>query len=225
MGSFSRQLSGLFGAAAPHPPLGFHSLALGRLHDRLGAEGKHRILDLGPASGENVDFFAHYPCTLYVADFYQNLLSFPAERRIDGEGFREIVGELLSYPEDTRFDAILVWDLFDYLCLDQIEVLSRRLARYSELGTILVALLSLHSEIPSRPRAYQILNGETLRYDMNCTSHRPAPRHVEPHLCRRMPGFRVESTFVLRHGVQEYVFAFDRPALRVEEPLARHASP
>ncbi len=206
----------------------YHSLALPGLVERLDGDRKCGILDLGPAHGATVEFFSQYSCKLYVADLYRSLnarrvdpgIDRPPDLpdkpdRTDGPQDEEeaaertrIFDELLAYDGDTRFDLVLAWDLLNYLEPAQIEVLSRRLARFSHHGTKLFAMVAIHKEIPARPCAFKILDTETLEYDALTHGTRAAPRHTEPALRRLMSGFDVESTCVLRNGLQEYVFTF-----------------
>ena len=201
----------------------YHSLALPGLLGRLDGDRKCRVLDLGPAHGATVEFFSQYSCKLYVADLYRSLKVHRADPGIDRlpdkpdepqdeeEAAAErarIFDELLPYDGDTRFDLVLAWDLLNYLEPEQIEVLSRRLARFSHSGTKLFAMVAIHQEIPARPCAFKIRDTETLEYDELTHRTRTAPRHTEPALRRLMSGFDVESTCVLRNGLQEYVFTF-----------------
>ncbi len=193
----------------------YHSLALPGLIERLDGDRKCGILDLGPAHGATVEFFSQYSCKLYVADLYRSLQTYHVDPGIepqdDDEAAAErarIFDELLPYDGDTRFDLVLAWDLLNYLEPEQIEVLSRRLARFSQHGTKLFAMVAIHQEIPARPCAFKILDTETLEYDALTHRTRAAPRHTEPALRRLMSGFDVESTCVLRNGLQEYVFTF-----------------
>ena len=204
----------------------YHSLALPGLVERLDGDRKCGILDLGPAHGATVEFFSQYSCKLYVADLYRSLKAYRVDPGIDRppdladkpDGPQDdeeeaaertrIFDELLAYDGDTRFDLVLAWDLLNYLEPEQIDVLSRRLARFSRGGTKLFAMVAIHKEIPARPCAFKILDTETLEYHALTHRTRTAPRHTEPTLRRLMSGFDVESTCVLRNGLQEYVFTF-----------------
>ena len=204
----------------------FHSLALPGLVEKLDGDRKCGILDLGPAHGATVEFFSQYSCTLYVADLYRSLQAHRVDPGISGswdrpgDGPREddeeaaaaerarIFDELLPYDADTRFDLVLAWDPLNYLEPEQIEVLSRRLTKFSHRGTKLFAMVAIHQEIPARPCAFKIRDAQTLEYDALTHRTRTAPRHTEPALRRWMSGFDVESTCVLRNGLQEYVFTF-----------------
>jgi hypothetical protein len=188
----------------------YHSLAFPALVERFDEGRKYQILDLGPAYGRNVEFFSQFSCKLYVADLYRTLRSYPSVPTDEEDSRLSLVfGELLPYPEDTRFDLVLTWDLLNYLESEQIEALGRRLASFSKAGTMVLAMIAIHPEMPARPCGFKILDAGTFEYDSVTNRTRPAPRHKEPDLCRLLPGFEVENTFVLRNGLQEYVFAYN----------------
>ena len=187
-----------------------HSLAFPGLVEKLGEDQKYQILDLGRAYGPNVEFFSQFSCTFYVADLYRTLQSYilaPGED--DGSRLSRVFEELLPYAEDTRFDLILAWDFLNYLRPEQIETMGRRLASFSKEGTTIFATIAIHQSIPARPCGFKIVDAATFDYDSITDRSRPSPRHKEPELCRLMPGFEVENTFLLRNGLQEYVFTFN----------------
>jgi len=206
----------------------YHSLSLPGLLGRLDGDRKYQILDLGAAHGATVEFFSRYSCKLYVADLHRSLLASRSSPGPLADGLAEAGAEpnteedeeaaaaerarafdnLLPYEEDTRFDLILAWDLLNYLEPEQIEFLGRRLSNFSNGSTKLFAMVAIHQEIPARPCAFRIRDPETLEFDALTDRTRPAPRHAEPALRRLMAGFDVESTCVLRNGLQEYVFSF-----------------
>lgn len=193
----------------------YTTLALPSLLDPLQEEGEHAVLDLGLAIGANVDFFAQFSCKLYVADLFRALESRPRDKTEEEEDeddeeetlWAPIFEELLPYDEGTRFDLILAWDLLNYLDRSQIEGLSHRLSQFCHSGTTLFALVSTRKEIPGRPRSYHIVGHDKLLYRTANQSVRPCPLYKEPDICRRMAGFRVKSTYILRNGIQEYVFS------------------
>jgi hypothetical protein len=170
-------------------------------------------LDLGLAIGANVDFFAQFSCKLYVADLFRALESRPNQETEEDEDDEEetlwapIFEELLPYDKGTRFDLILAWDVLNYLDRPQIEGLSNRLSQFCHQGTTLFALVSTLKEIPARPRSYHIVAPGKLLYRTAPQEVRPCPRYKEPDISRRMIGFKVKGTYILRNGIQEYVFS------------------
>jgi hypothetical protein len=193
-------------AAARNPGGEIHqSLAMPALVHGLRS-GHHRILDLGPAVGTNVDFFSRLPCTLFIADLHEELFprtSMGVVRRRDH--FPELLEEEL--PSAESFDLILAWDLLNYLEAIEIRSLSRRLGKSCAPGSVLFAFINTRKSMPNKPGPFRILDSEQLGYETTASTTRAAPSYKEPDLERMMPEFEVESTFLLRNGMQEYLFS------------------
>lgn len=187
------------------PPADHHqSLALPALYRGLQT-GRQRILDLGPAIGSNVAFFSRLPCNLFIADLHDALFPDNAEGVVKR---RDFFDELLSaeLPEESGFDLVLAWDLLNYMSEIELRSLSRRLAAVCTPGAVLFALITTRKEMPNKPARFRIVDPGHLSYDIEPRVRREAPRYKEPALDRAMPEFNVESTFLLRNGMQEYLF-------------------
>jgi SAM-dependent methyltransferase len=132
------------------------------------------------------------------------------EERGDAQGERHIavrLGELLTFPEDTRFDAVLAWDLLNYLDRREVAALADQLNRYCRPGALLFALISILKQAPAQPVRFRILDHERLAYEVRGPALRPCPRYAPAELSELLRGFRLDRTFLMRHGVQEYLFA------------------
>jgi len=184
------------------------SLGLRELLRGLPRDRRHSVLDLGPASNGNVTFFAEHSCRLYIADLFQTLRQrggLPPEQAAAFD--RELTASL---PEDS-FDLIICWDLLNYLSGPQMEILGRHLAARSHPGSRMFALVAPHGEIPDVPQRFEIVSAETVRYITRSTARRPAPAYREPELNRWIAPFAVESSYLLRHGMQEYILVHSSP--------------
>lgn len=180
-----------------HPSLALvHAIAPIRPHGGF-------VLDLGSASGANVSFFAELGCKLFIADLNSSLFSAgtPADR---AEALDLALGR--DIPEGERFDLILLWDLLDYLDDPEIRILAARLSPLCRDGALLYSMVSIRKEIPDRPSRFEIRATDTISYYPGSNLQRAAPLHKEPDLAKLMPDLEVESTFLLRHGTQEYLF-------------------
>ena len=189
----------------PEPAANEHqSLALPALVRGLET-GRQRILDLGPAVGTNVGFFSHLPCNLFIADLHDALFPGSSEGVIRR---RELFDQLLrsELPEESDFDLVLAWDLLNYLDTDEMRALSRHLATVCTPGAVLFALVTTRKVMPNKPAVFRILDPSHLSYELEAGVRREAPRYKEPDLNRAMPEFNVESTYLLRNGMQEYLF-------------------
>jgi SAM-dependent methyltransferase len=185
-------------------PTVHRSLALAALFDEIRGR-RVTVLDLGSAVGSNVEFLSQYGCKLYIEDLYAALssrLSSGEEGDIAGP---EFFAEFLSLPDDTRFDVILAWDLFNYLRRKELAYFGELLRRYTEPGALAFALMSYHKQIPAQPYRFKIQDERTLVYDRRTAAERPSPRFVPYEVTGLLKGFHVDRSFLLQHGIQEYL--------------------
>lgn len=193
--------------AGPSGPQQHHSLAVAQCHERLPVEDrKVEILDLGSACGETLAFYSGLSCKIYFADFYVDWKSQAVEADEGIEGFAAACERVLPLESSVRFDLIQSWDLFNYLSLEEIAALTEYLRRFSSDRAPLVSLIWNKSRIPAQPNRYAIIDMETVEYRPSARSERPGPRYKEPVLLRAMPSYRAGRSFLLRHGIQEYIF-------------------
>ena len=189
------------------------SLALATLLRQLPGDRQPKILDLGPAVGANISMLAGLGCRIWVADLFRSL------RAREGEDVLGDLGSLdrllhrnLPESDDDGYDLILTWDLLNYFRPEELTVLGRHLARVCREQGTLFAMIALGRQMPDRPMRFGIADAEHLTYDTETAHRKPSPQYKQPDLERLMPGFEVETSFLLRSGIQEYVLAL------VEEP-------
>ena len=187
-------------------PVGCKSLALRALFEVLDPERKYSILDLGPASGANVEFLSRYASRIRVECLHetlvaQHLFEQRTEEPLEPTAFETIV----PFDGAESFDVILAWDLWNYLRPEEVRALMRHLERLSHAGSFLFAMSSTLKEMPASPMAFRILDTETLLYIVVSPETRACPRYVPRDLALLMPAFRTHSSFLLRNGMQEYL--------------------
>jgi hypothetical protein len=92
------------------------------LFERIDEERRLIVLNIGPALPETVEFFSDYRCRLYFIDLFADLPDL-ADPQDGAASPRTILREALQFPEDTRFDLCLFWDLFNFLDRETIAAL------------------------------------------------------------------------------------------------------
>jgi len=190
------------------PPAAHKSLGLNVLLDRVRGEQSFSILDLGPALEGNVRFWSQFSCRLYIGDFYRCYRERMAAVGPGKESVEAALSILLPFGDETVFNIILAWDLFNYFDLRELEALVQRLSRWCRPRTRLLALTSTQPDIPASPTIFKILNREQMIYETPTRTIRPCPRHQPRDIAKVMAGFTVAGSFLLHHGIQEYVFEF-----------------
>jgi hypothetical protein len=198
--------SGPRAPAGSAPSTCHRSLALKELLDALRPGARHAVLDLGPPVAANVKFLAALSCRIRIVDLVRSLAAEAAgSRRPEATG--ALLERLLPLAPDERFDALLAWDVFDYMRPDQVSALMARLAPACRPEAPVLVLVSTRRTIPAAPLRYRILDNENLAADGPREPVRPSPRYGQSDLQHMMPGFSVRRSFLLRSGIQEFLFA------------------
>jgi hypothetical protein len=195
-------------------PTAFKSLGLNALLDTLQDDKTYSILDLGPALEDNVRFWSQFSCRLHIQDFYHSYREWKAAAKPEEEFDETAFSLVLPFSDETVFDIILVWDLFNYFDLRELEVFVKSLSRWCHPGTMLFAMISIQPNIPLSPTMFRILNHDEMIQEIPTQETRPSPRHQPRDIIRLMTQFTVSCSFLLRHGIQEYVFEFNKKGPR-----------
>lgn len=190
---------------------GHRSLALRGLVDGLQPAARPAVLDLGPPLAGNLKFFTALECRLRVADLHRSLVAEPLEARRP-EAMAALFERLLPLEPDERFDALLAWDVFDYLRVDQVTALMTRLEPRLARGAHVLVLVSTRPQIPRSPARYRILDRENLQAERTVRDGalelmRPGPCYRQSDLKHMMPGLSVRRCYLMRNGIQEYLLA------------------
>jgi hypothetical protein len=185
-----------------------NSLGLNVLLDTVRDDQSYSILDLGSAHEQNVRFWSQFSCRLHIQDFYRSYREWKASVVPEEELEDAALSVLLPFSDETVFDIILVWDLFNYFDLGELEVLVQRLSRWCRTGSKLFMLISDLPDIPVSPTMFKILNREQIIHEIPTQETRPCPRHQPRDIAKLMARFTVSCSFLLRRGIQEYVFEF-----------------
>jgi hypothetical protein len=189
--------------------------ALEGLVGRLRRLPHPSLLDLGFTCGANIDFFVRLGCRVHVDDYTATLISRPAPaqerkpaRRAPGKTPARKKPPVPRLPpvehESGEFQAVLCWDLFDYLSEEEAVLMAREVRRVTAPGGYLLGIFG-----PAR-------TGETrppLRFRIQEAGRVRAERIEGPllrphHLANRdinklFPDFEIAQTVLLRNGSRE----------------------
>lgn len=188
-------------------PQVYRSLGFGLITGYLKEQSKPKILDLGPSVSANIAYLSQYHSKLYIENLSDSVRDISAAMHVV-EGREQAIASCFQPYGDTQFDVILAWDLFNYLDLESLAASMDYLSRYCRHGTRLYALVGIGKQILDSPSRFEIVDDDQLRYGVATDSGRRSPQHSIPDLLRRLPEFVVRRTYLLRNGMQEYVFGY-----------------
>lgn len=137
------------------------------LFDDLDTERCIRVLHLGPALPETVEFFSGYRCTLYFTDPFPEL---PLEADLDRNvTLRDRVASVFELPAGAQFDLCLFWDLLNYLGEEGVSLLCERLRPHIGPHTLAHGFGVHNLRSPQRDYTFSIVAPDSL-----CVRERPA---------------------------------------------------
>ncbi len=168
------------------------------------SDGSCRVLDLGPAISDNVTYLSSFAEAMQIVDLV-------------GEGSSDGGAELpalerglatlraLSRARSRSFHVVFGWDLFDYLPEARARDILEAVGSLCRPGALLHTIVHATETMPGIPNRYRILSDDRLAYEQVTTVRRGAPNVPPAAVERLLEGFEIEHSFVLRHGVREYV--------------------
>lgn len=163
------------------------------------------VLDLGPAIGSNIAFMGErIGCRIHVKDLYAHLERHAHEDAL--ARFPEFLAACFRDYAAETIDAVLCWDIFDYLAPPAASVLTETLIRALRPGGALLAFFGGGATSEMSYTRYVIEDEGHLRY------------RVAPAACRRerllqnrdilalFPGLNLFDSVLLKSGVREVLF-------------------
>ncbi|MGH9492393.1 MAG: SAM-dependent methyltransferase [Terriglobales bacterium] len=157
------------GAPAPPGPgerIPRHSTGLGEFTRLLAGQSGMRVLDLGPTSPTNIARLTGLGHKVYNEDvLLASTAPAYAARAEDGKptiAVERFLTENLTYTT-TLFDAVLCWDIPDYLPEAVVRPAIERLHRVTKTGGVLLAFFHTRDAGPDAPYyRYHIVGDDAL---------------------------------------------------------------
>jgi hypothetical protein len=175
------------------------------------------LLDLGAVSQATVTYFIERNFKVYTEDLLAGwgaFLEHESQRAAALAGTEQadpsptaraerFLGSNLRYPADS-FDAVLLWDLLDYLDKEAARQFLGRITSMVREGGAILAIF--HTRPPEQFQRYRVLGAHNLEVV-------PAPTLVQPRhvynnreIQELFEKFRTQKTFVARDQLREGVF-------------------
>jgi len=182
----------------------YASKTLPRFLSLVFARPAAEVVDLGPVNGSNITFLGErVGCKIHVEDLYAD---------IDRHARQ---GELEQLPEFLRgrfalsaasVDAVLGWDVFDYLAPAAAGVLAGELVRLLRPGGVLLGFFGARASDDPRYTKYFIEDETHLRYRFYPSSCGRRWVLQNRDINMMFAGLEVYDSVLLKSGVREILF-------------------
>jgi hypothetical protein len=180
--------------------------------------GRGSLLDLGAVSQATVTYFIERNFKVYTEDLLAAWGAFleldfahshslpPDAERPDSSPAAQagrFLASNLRYPADS-FDAILLWDVLDYMEREAAQQFLPRITSLMRDGGAILAIF--HTRPPEQFQRYRVLDAHNLELVPVPTLVRPRHVYQNREIQELFEKFRTSKTFVSRDQLREGVF-------------------
>lgn len=161
-----------------------------------------KVLDLGPTSAANISLFTNMGQSTYTEDVlhcsrdpHYLVTGEDGNRTVDVEKF---LSENLVFEKET-FDAVLLWDMPDYLSESLVKPVVQRIHKIMKPGALMLAFFHTQDAGPDAPfQRYHIVSSEAIelqRIPVPASGLEKAGRYTHFRLQRIFNNRHIENLF------------------------------
>jgi hypothetical protein len=200
------------------PRLGRLSNGLKEFLFQLDGIGRGHLLDMGAARQTTLNFFIERGFKVYSDDLLTTWKIFldadeqrlkelaPGADRSEmkpAERAQRFLDSALQYPEGT-FDAVLLWDILDYLDTELMTKLVTKLTSLVRDGGVVFAIF--HARKPESFHRYRVLDAQNLELIPGICPFAPQRVFQNREISELFRRFRSSKSFVGRDQLREGLF-------------------
>ncbi|MCP5152133.1 MAG: hypothetical protein H6983_25575 [Ectothiorhodospiraceae bacterium] len=196
------------GSTSPTAERALRSPAFRTVSERLLGDRRLSVLDLGPPMTATLGFFGQAPCRLCLEDLAADLLDWRPPQEGDAVAEAEVaLARAFVHSARERFDLVLAWDLPCYLHPIMLGALTAHIRASIGPASLVHVVGPTGERIPARPARITVGRDQVLHYAPEDDRVMPGPRLSPGVLERLMPGLRLQHSFLLGEGLQEFLLA------------------
>jgi hypothetical protein len=180
------------------------SKTLARFLDLLFARPAAEVVDLGPVIGSNITFLGErVGCKIHVEDLFSDIDRHVQSDKLDQ--LPEFLGGRFAVPASS-IDAVLGWDIFDYLNPMAATALAGELMRILRPGGVFLGFFGARASDNPQYTKYFIEDETHLRYRFypSACSRRWVLQNRDINIM--FAGLEICETVLLKSGVREILF-------------------
>ncbi|BCE01409.1 hypothetical protein [Marinicellulosiphila megalodicopiae] len=171
----------------------FH--ALNSLLDSVEDKSITTILDLGKNTNRSLEYLDNHCQKLLVEDVYSSMTW---QRKLKGNNDDVISDGLLTLPNATSLDLVLIWDLFSYCSPKQFERLAQIIANKMQAGALLHLVMHRNKMIPENPATFEVMLNKQVNISGNLQCKNKNEFITITGLMKLLPQFKIKTHNTIR---------------------------
>ncbi len=169
----------------------------------LDSRERLKVLEIGRAQSETVDFFSRYKCRLQFADLYSATELLQNQSKSTEAQLAVAFRKALDIPKGATFDLCLFWDIMQYLTGPAIRALCGVLEPHIHKQTRAHAF-GVHSVLTASERAeYAIVGASEFKLKKGRIPDIQYMPHPQAELSELLTVFKIERAMLMADGTVE----------------------
>ncbi|MDX1554523.1 MAG: hypothetical protein R3212_00700 [Xanthomonadales bacterium] len=162
-----------------------------------------KVLEIGRAQPETVEFFSRFKCRLQFADLYSASELLESQSKCSEAELAVAFRKALDIPKEARFDLCLFWDIMQYLTPSAIRALCGVLEPHIHKQTRAHAF-GVHSILTACERAeYAIAGPSEFKLKKGRLPDLQYMPHPQAELSELLKVFKIERAMLMADGTVE----------------------
>jgi len=181
------------------------SPAIRQIISSLSQKDKATVLDLGAKIAANMEVWRSCCKEVYVEDLSASI----RWREATGKpGEVTLSPQALNFEADTRFDAIIFWDILNYCPRELTQQIINRLAVHFKPNCKLIVFSHIGHQIPCKPQQYYLEKNGLLGLSTWQKKDRTVDTLTSSIMMKLLPDLQVKHTHVYQKGMQNGICEF-----------------
>lgn len=182
----------------------FATKAFRKLLSTLASREAPTLIDLGPVVGSNVSFFGEQVgCKIFVEDIYAELERHARAGKM--EEFPAFLSRRFSQGDGT-VDAVVCWDLVDYLDRPSAQALADQLTRVLRPEGALLGFFGTAQPRETQYTKFIIADDTNLKHRTYPATRGRQTILLNRDIIRLFSGLRVSDSFLMKNNIREILF-------------------
>jgi hypothetical protein len=179
------------------------SKVLSGLFRHVDADKRLKVLEIGPALPETVEFFSQFKCRLHFIDLYDEDFLQDRQDDMSEKELRHLFEEKLDFPEGERLDICQFGDFLSFLDDRALRAFNSALRPWLHSGTRAHGFGVHHMAVKLEHYQYGIIDQETLSVRPRFTDQMPYHPHSQVEMAEMLNCFAFERGLLLPSGKLE----------------------